>query len=66
MAATAEQVLLAEPGSSAGGSARCWAAVPLIAHNTEFRRQQVLRLRAIRCGQAVCRAGGAAGRRRGA
>jgi hypothetical protein len=52
MAATAEQVLLAEPGSSAGGSARCWAAVPLIAHNTEFRRQQVLRLRAIRCGQA--------------
>jgi hypothetical protein len=26
--------------------------VPVVAHNTEFRRQQVQRLRAVRCGQA--------------
>jgi tetratricopeptide (TPR) repeat protein len=53
-AAAAEQVLLAETGSAAlaapGGPER-WAAVPVVAHNTEFRRQQVQRLRAIRCGQ---------------
>jgi hypothetical protein len=52
VAATAEQVLLAEPESRAGGSEQQWAAMPLIAHNTEFRRQQVVRLRAIRCGAA--------------
>jgi hypothetical protein len=52
LAAMAEQVLLAEPESGAGGSAQCWAAVPVVAHNTEFRRQQVQRLRAIRTGQA--------------
>ena len=54
-AAAAEQVLLAESElaapAEAGGPQR-WAAVPVIAHNTEFRRQQVQRLRAIRCGQA--------------
>lgn len=51
LAATAEQELLAgrQPTS---GSAAHWAAAPLVAHNTEFRRQQVQRLRAIRCGQA--------------
>jgi hypothetical protein len=51
-AATAEQELLAEPQPAAGDSAEHWAAAPLIAHNSEFRRQQVQRLRAIRCRQA--------------
>jgi hypothetical protein len=51
LAATAEQELLADP-EAAGGSAEHWAALPVIAHNTEFRRQQVQRLRAIRSGQA--------------
>jgi hypothetical protein len=37
----------AEPGSP-----QCWAAVPLVAHNTEFKRQQVQRLQAIQQGQA--------------
>jgi hypothetical protein len=52
MAATAEQELLAEPQAAAGGSAEHWAAAPAVAHNTEFRRQQVQRLRAIRSRQA--------------
>jgi hypothetical protein len=55
LAATAEQVLLADTElvtRSASGSAERWAAVPVIAHNTEFRRQQVQRLRAIRCRHA--------------
>jgi hypothetical protein len=52
LAATAEQELLASPAAAVAGSARQWAALPLIAHNTEFRRQQVQRLRAIRSGQA--------------
>jgi hypothetical protein len=55
LAATAEQVLLAETElvtRSPAGNAQRWAAVPVVAHNTEFRRQQVQRLRAIRCGQA--------------
>jgi tetratricopeptide (TPR) repeat protein len=55
LAAAAEQVLLVESGlaaSAPSGSPHSWAAVPVIAHNTEFRRQQVQRLRAIRCGQA--------------
>ena len=51
LAATAEQELLAEPQQLAG-SAEHWAAVPVVAHNTEFRRQQVQRLRAIRSRQA--------------
>jgi tetratricopeptide (TPR) repeat protein len=53
-AAAAEQVLLAETGSAAPmppGSPQDWAAAEVIAHNTEFRRQQVQRLRAIRCGR---------------
>jgi hypothetical protein len=33
------------------GSPESWAATPLVAHNTEFKRQQVLRLRAIRDGK---------------
>ena len=52
LAATAEQELLADPRPGAGGSAEHWAAAPLVAHNTDFRRQQVQRLRAIRSGQA--------------
>ena len=53
MAAAASRMLLAEgtAAEAAGGPER-WAALPLIAHNTEFRRQQVQRLRAIRSGQA--------------
>ena len=47
-----EQVLLAATPQGESGSLSCWAALPLIAHNTEFRRQQVQRLRAIRSGQA--------------
>ena len=50
LAATAEQALLAEPQPADGGTDH-WAAAPLVAHITEFRRQQVQRLRAIRCGQ---------------
>jgi len=52
LAAAAEQELLAEPRPDAGSSAEHWAAAPTVAHNTEFRRQQVQRLRAIRCRQA--------------
>jgi hypothetical protein len=52
MAATAEQELMASPERAASGSAQHWAALPVIAHNTEFRRQQVQRLRAIRAGDA--------------
>ena len=33
------------------GSPDCWAVAPLIAHNTEFKRQQVTRLTAIRQGE---------------
>jgi hypothetical protein len=33
------------------GTPKCWAAAPLVAHNTEFKRQQVIRLRAIREGK---------------
>jgi hypothetical protein len=53
-AAVEEQLLLtsvrrapAEPGGP-----DCWAAAPLVAHNTGFKRQQVQRLDAIRRGQA--------------
>jgi tetratricopeptide (TPR) repeat protein len=52
LAAAAEQELLAEPRPDADCGAEHWAAAPTVAHNTEFRRQQVQRLRAIRCGQA--------------
>lgn len=54
VAAAAEQVLLAEAASATAarcGDPRRWAAPPVVAHNTEFRRQQVQRLRAVRCGQ---------------
>lgn len=50
-AAAEEQMLLAEsPAGEAGGPER-WAAAPLVAHNTEFKHQQVQRLEAIRAGQ---------------
>jgi hypothetical protein len=51
LAATQEQQLLAVAPDREVGSPSCWAAVPLIAHNTEFRRQQVQRLTAIEGGQ---------------
>ena len=51
-AAGQEQVVLAAAAQTEPGDPSCWAALPLIAHNTEFRRQQVQRLRAIRSGQA--------------
>lgn len=54
LAATQEQQLAAAadpavpPGPAGRGGPRHWAALPVIAHNTEFRRQQVTRLRAVR------------------
>jgi len=57
-AAGAERRLLNEDASSASaggreeGSAQRWAAAPLVAHNTEFKRQQVTRLEAILNGTA--------------
>jgi hypothetical protein len=50
-ASAEEQILLATCDPAEPGNANRWAAVPLIAHNTEFKRQQVLRLEAIRSGQ---------------
>lgn len=47
-AAGEEQALLAQALPAEQGSPQNWAALPVIAHNTEFRRQQVERLRAIR------------------
>jgi tetratricopeptide (TPR) repeat protein len=52
LAATAEQVLLAAAVPADSGSSQLWAALPVVAHNTEFRSQQVQRLRAVRSGQA--------------
>ncbi len=50
-AVTQEQVLLAAHPVAEAGSAENWAAAPLVAHNTEFRQQQVQRLESIACGQ---------------
>jgi tetratricopeptide (TPR) repeat protein len=53
-AVAAEAVLLAETGPALpnpAGSPEDWAAAAVIAHNTDFRRQQVQRLRAVRCGR---------------
>jgi len=51
LAAAEEQRLAAtaEPGEP--GSAQCWAALPVVAHNSVFRQQQVTRLRAVRSGE---------------
>ena len=51
-AAAEEQMLLAEGGAADDpGSPQRWAAVPLVAHNNEFRQQQVRRLADVRAGQ---------------
>ena len=50
-AAAEEQVLLTASPPGESGSASDWAALPIVAHNTEFRAQQVQRLRAIAAGQ---------------
>jgi len=50
-AAAEEQMLLAAAPAGEPGDPACWAALPVIAHNTEFKRQQVQRLRAVRLGQ---------------
>jgi hypothetical protein len=50
-AAAEEQVLLAATPPGEAGNARNWAAVPLVAHNTEFKAQQVHRLQAIARGR---------------
>jgi len=52
-AAAEEQMLLAAAGRDGAeqGSPARWAARPLVAHNTEFRDQQVRRLAAIRAGR---------------
>jgi len=52
-AAAEEQALLAaafRPGSD-GGSPDNWAAVPLVAHNNEFKSQQAERIRCVLSGQ---------------
>ena len=51
-AATEEQILLATRPPGESGSPRNWAALPVVAHNTEFKAQQVQRLSAIRQVQA--------------
>jgi hypothetical protein len=51
-AAAEEQVLLTASPPDESGNAGDWAAVPIVAHNTEFRAQQVERLRAIASGRA--------------
>jgi hypothetical protein len=44
-----EETLLASAGTEPeAGSPERWAALPLVAHNTEFKRQQVQRLEAVR------------------
>jgi hypothetical protein len=48
-----ERMLLAVSDAAEPGDPRCWAALPLIAHNTEFKEQQVQRLAAIRAGAAI-------------
>lgn len=50
LAAAEEQRLAATADPAEPGSAQRWAALPVIAHNTEFRQQQVTRLRAVRTG----------------
>lgn len=51
-AAAEEQILLAVSDPAEPGDAVSWAAVPLVAHNTEFKRQQVRRLEAIGLGRS--------------
>ena len=51
-AAAEEQMLLATRPAAEEGSPQCWAARPIVAHNTEFKLQQVQRLQAIQAGLA--------------
>jgi hypothetical protein len=53
LTAAEEEMLLAtvRRAPDGPGSAGCWAALPVIAHNTVFKRQQVRRLAAIGAGQ---------------
>ena len=46
-ASAEERMLLAASQPGEAGDATCWAALPLIAHNAEFRGQQAERLAAI-------------------
>lgn len=49
-----DEILLADArtsGTQDAGTPDSWAPSPLVAHNTEFKRQQVIRLRAIRAGK---------------
>jgi len=47
LAAAEEQTLLATAAADEAGTAHQWAAIPLVAHNTDFRQQQVQRLEAV-------------------
>jgi hypothetical protein len=47
LAAAEEEMLLASAPNGEDGSPDRWAAAPLVAHNTEFRQQQVVRLHAV-------------------
>jgi hypothetical protein len=49
-AATEEELLLATAPAGQDGGPDRWAAVPLIAHHTQFKRQQVIRLAAVAAG----------------
>ena len=51
LAATEEEILLAGAPGAGPGSPQCWSAPPLVAHNTEFRQQQVVRLHAVARGE---------------
>jgi hypothetical protein len=50
-AATEEQILLAVRPTDETGNPATWAALPLVAHNTEFKSRQVYRLTSIRQAQ---------------
>jgi hypothetical protein len=50
-AVTEEQIMLAVSPADETGSPATWAALPVVTHNTEFKSQQVHRLRAIRTRQ---------------
>jgi hypothetical protein len=47
LAATEERMLLTHVPAGEPGTPQCWAALPVLAHNAEFKDQQVQRLRAI-------------------
>ena len=50
-AAAEERMLLATSTHSGPGDPGCWAAAPLVAHDTDFKHQQVQRLDAILAGR---------------